>query len=733
MTASTSDRIARRQARAARGALAPRVLLLAGMLTAFQFACAFEGFGPARVPPEQRAAYDAAMGRLPADPAMAATGLETFLVTYPKSPLADDAEEQLANLDFAAGRDDEGMARLAQILTRYPNGDRANAVRLRLAQFEYGRDRRAAARSLVGALEMKKLSHTEQRAALRLQVELSRTPVERMQNLSALRARLSEEASDRQADAVSKDRLEARVATVDREIETLISSAAGAELEQMLKELRGRPPAAAILLELSRRALDAGQLDLASSRLEDAESLLQSDLDRAQWRRLTDHLTELAETAQADADLPPLRELAAQVHPRTKGARGTIGVVLPLSGEFATFGQESLRGILLAAGLFSPEDNAVAGAPEAVGDPRAAVLPRPDPGIRLVVRDSGGDPVKASLAVQDLAADPDLVAIIGPIFSAESLGAAEAAETAGVPLVTLSTREEVPVGRPEVFRTRTTPADEVGSLVAYAFDKLGARRFAVLYPESRYGRGMRKLYWDAVTARGGKIVAASGYEPDATDFSTPIRDMIGWRFLTDAERKALAQRDQLLRSIRNLDPAEASLLRESAYSVLGPEGDPLPPIVDFDVLFIPDGAEKVALIAPGLAFNEVVGVRLLGSSDWLDDELLRVARQHVAGSVISAPFDPESDIPIVAKFVDSYRETFDEVPSAYAAQAFDATNLVLVQLAAGRDDRRGVRDGLAATRAYPGATGVLTMRPNGNARRRPFLLGVSGRRFRSLD
>jgi len=238
---------------------------------------------------------------------------------------------------------------------------------------------------------------------------------------------------------------------------------------------------------------------------------------------------------------------------------------------------------------------------------------------------------------------------------------------------------------------------------------------------------------DAVTARGGKIVAASSYEPDATDFSTPIRDMIGWRFLTDAERKALAQRDQLLRSIRNLDPAEANELRTAAYAALGPEGDPLPPIVDFDVLFIPDGAEKVVLIAPGLAFNEVVGVQLLGSSDWLDDDLLKVARQHVAGSVISTPFYPESDVPIVSEFVDSYRKTFDEIPSAYAAQAFDATNLVLVQLVAGRDDRRAVRDGLVATRAYPGATGVLTMRPNGNARRRPFLLGVSGRRFRSLD
>ena len=55
------------------------------------------------------------------------------------------------------------------------------------------------------------------------------------------------------------------------------------------------------------------------------------------------------------------------------------------------------------------------------------------------------------------------------------------------------------------------------------------------------------------------------------------------------------------------------------------------------------------------------------------------------------------------------------------------------ELAAGRVDRESLRDGLLEMRAYPGATGVLTMRPDGNARRRPFLLGVRGRRFEPLD
>ena len=175
------------------------------------------------------------------------------------------------------------------------------------------------------------------------------------------------------------------------------------------------------------------------------------------------------------------------------------------------------------------------------------------------------------------------------------------------------------------------------------------------------------------------------------------------------------------------------MLREAAYSVLGPERQPLPPIVDFDVLFVPDAAEKIALIAPGLAFHEIQGVDLLGSSDWLDPELLKVGRHHVSGAIITAPFHSDSDLRFVSEFVDGYRRTFGSDPESYAAEAFDAANLLLVQLSADRKDRVAIREGLLETRAYPGASGVLTMDPSGNARRRPLLLKILGRRFIPVD
>jgi hypothetical protein len=229
------------------------------------------------------------------------------------------------------------------------------------------------------------------------------------------------------------------------------------------------------------------------------------------------------------------------------------------------------------------------------------------------------------------------------------------------------------------------------------------------------------------------MVAAGNYDASATDFSGPIRDMIGYRFISESERRALRAREETVRNARTLPPEEAAEARRQAYRALGPEGRPLPPIVDFDVLFIPDAADKVSLIAPALAFHEVRGMVLLGSSDWVDPELLRVARQHVSGAIISTPFYPGSDLPVVAEFVDAYRATFDQEPDAYAAQAFDAGNLVLAQLVGGDADRGRLRAGILATDSMAGTTGILSMLSDGNARRRPFLLRVKGQRFLPLD
>jgi branched-chain amino acid transport system substrate-binding protein len=189
----------------------------------------------------------------------------------------------------------------------------------------------------------------------------------------------------------------------------------------------------------------------------------------------------------------------------------------------------------------------------------------------------------------------------------------------------------------------------------------------------------------------------------------------------------------LLRRARKLDPVDARLARATAYAISGPGGDPLPPQVDFDVLFIPDSHDKVVLIAPQLSFHEIGDVHLMGPSGWNDPALLSIGRKHVRGAVISALFHEQSRFPFVSEFVTDFKKTFGASPDVFAAHGYDAARLVMVQLNAGADTREGVRNGILRSQGFPGASGVINMAPDGNARKRPFLLKVRGGRLISLD
>ena len=78
-------------------------------------------------------------------------------------------------------------------------------------------------------------------------------------------------------------------------------------------------------------------------------------------------------------------------------------------------------------------------------------------------------------------------------------------ESESVPLLALTASEAVSAGRPHVFRVRTQPREEVALLVDYAVRELGAQHFAVLYPRDTYGRGLRRMFWEAVEEQGGRI------------------------------------------------------------------------------------------------------------------------------------------------------------------------------------------------------------------------------------
>jgi ABC-type branched-subunit amino acid transport system substrate-binding protein len=243
-----------------------------------------------------------------------------------------------------------------------------------------------------------------------------------------------------------------------------------------------------------------------------------------------------------------------------------------------------------------------------------------------------------------------------------------------------------------VFRNFLTPAQEIDSLLEVAMGQLGLERFGILYPDNAYGRFCMNLFWDKLDEMGGSVTAVEAYPPNVTDFADQIKKMVGLY----NKRKTTG-------------------------------GEEAPPLIDFDAVFIPDTYQRVAMIAPQLAFHDVLGVRLIGTRLWHSPKLIEMAKNYIQGAVFSSGFAVESENPKVLGFVTDYKSNFGETPKILAANGYDT--ICLLKTIFAEDNLRtrdNLREALLEAPVFEGVTGSFSFDAEGEALKTPLLLTISG-------
>jgi ABC-type branched-subunit amino acid transport system substrate-binding protein len=207
-----------------------------------------------------------------------------------------------------------------------------------------------------------------------------------------------------------------------------------------------------------------------------------------------------------------LKELSESLSSLPK-SKYIVGVILPLSGVYQSFGERVLQGIELAI--------------------REAESSGKIPLISLAIRDSKGSPWEAEKAVEELVNKEKVLAIIGPLLSNTAEKAAQKAQQMKVPLFTFS-QKELSLGNADfIYQNSLTPSEQIQTLVDYAIKELGLRTFAVFYPNSPYGLHFKNLFIQEVSPRGGKISGVVVYQEDQTDFHQEIKEFFNRSFQTN--------------------------------------------------------------------------------------------------------------------------------------------------------------------------------------------------------
>ncbi|MHC1752464.1 ABC transporter substrate-binding protein [Humidesulfovibrio sp.] len=140
--------------------------------------------------------------------------------------------------------------------------------------------------------------------------------------------------------------------------------------------------------------------------------------------------------------------------------------------------------------------------------------------VRLILADTGGSIEKTMTAITQLIQQERVSAVIGPYYSREAIPAAAALESLRVPMISpTATSPEVTKGRTFAFRVGQPDGQQGGALAAYAYEKLGLRRVAVLYDESdAYSSGLSRFFGTAFAARPGASVVMEPYHAGEKDF-----------------------------------------------------------------------------------------------------------------------------------------------------------------------------------------------------------------------
>jgi ABC-type branched-subunit amino acid transport system substrate-binding protein len=422
-----------------------------------------------------------------------------------------------------------------------------------------------------------------------------------------------------------------------------------------------------------------------------------------------DRFPEHENTSSAEDLLKQIRESALF-------NRYTIGCLLPLSGPYQAVGYRALKGIELALDRFSTQ---TAG-----------------PQMNVVVKDSGGSPDRTRMAMQELI-DEKVAAIIGPIVTAEV--AALQAQENGIPIITLTQKDNIASIGDYVFRNFISPEMQVKAIADYTTESLGLNRFAILYPDETYGTTFMNLFWDRLIEKGGKVVGLEAYNPEHTDFADPIKKLAGLYYEIPEDLKEAAelsseeQGDNQQTAQRDPDQPFNQDSGDETQEQKSEEEEP-GAIVDFDAIFIPDSPKTAGLIIPQLAFYDIKDVYLLGTNLWHSDALIKMASKFVQGAIMPDGFFAGSSAPVVQNFVKAFEDTYEEKPGFIEAIVYDSAMMVFSVLM--QPDLRfksELKDALLNLIDFSGITGSTYFNEDGDSQKQLYLLKVKGRRFVELE
>lgn len=284
------------------------------------------------------------------------------------------------------------------------------------------------------------------------------------------------------------------------------------------------------------------------------------------------------------------------------------------------------------------------------------------------INKEGGPEVSVQIA-EHLIVEDEIIALIGPNRSSHAAEVGPVAQQYGIPMVTTTaTNPNVTNAGDFVFMAAFTDSFQGSVMARFAKEDLNINTAALLTRKGDlYTEGIAEFFALNFSQLGGEIVASEFYEGDPSDFTAQLTNI--------------------------------------AAAVP-------------DALFTSGFVQDVALItaqARAIPLQNAAGepTIFLGADSWDNDLLFTTADAKIEGSFFSGHFSPDTDAPKARAFVDAYESIYGATPTGGIGVSYDAVKLLFEAVErAGSLDPEGIRQQLAATENYIGATTIASYDEN---------------------
>jgi branched-chain amino acid transport system substrate-binding protein len=247
-------------------------------------------------------------------------------------------------------------------------------------------------------------------------------------------------------------------------------------------------------------------------------------------------------------------------------------------------------------------------------------------------------------------------------------------QQAKIPMITGSaTNPKVTRIGDYIFRACFVDSFQAQAMAHFAYNELGARTAVVLeIINEEYSLTLAELFVRSFQQYGGKVVLKGSYENDAVDFAN------------------------LLDEVKKLKS---------------------------DVVYVPGYARDSGLLIKQ-AVSMGIETTFLGGDGWAGPLIYTSGGNAVEGNYYSAHWHPDVRLPQSVRLQELYdKKHRGTIPHMNAPLNFDAVMLLADAIRrAGTFDRARIREALAETKGFKGATGTITIDEHGDPVNKPLVV-----------